>query len=411
MSEVTILQVVPRLDAGGSEQATVEIAEALIRAGASALVATEGGRMATAIRQAGGEIVSLPVASKNPLTILANARRLRRLIEERSVDLVHVRSRAPAWSALLAARRTGRPFVTTYHGSYGNPGLFKAAYNSVMGRGDRVIANSLYTANLIASRQPGARQRVRVIYRGIDGTTFDPLVVPPGPVLQLREHWGVAPGTKIVLQAARLTGLKGHRKTIEAAAQLAREGALDGAVIVFAGDAPGKARYRNELIDLIARYGLERTVVLVSHCQDMPVAFLAAHVAIVPSLVAETFGRTSIEAQAMGCPVIVSDSGALPETIDATERNGSGFTGWLVPPGNVEALADRIRLALMLTATERSQIGARAHARVKVLFQLTQMQVKTLAVYDELLGTELVKQLGQSPPLLRQERLEKICEE
>ena len=122
MPEVTILQVVPRLDAGGSEQAAVEIAEALTSAGASALVATEGGRMATAIAEGGGEIIPLPMASKNPLTILANARRLANLIEERGVDLVHARSRAPAWSAFLAARRTRRPFVTTYHGAYGDPG-------------------------------------------------------------------------------------------------------------------------------------------------------------------------------------------------------------------------------------------------------------------------------------------------
>ena len=122
MAEVTILQVVPRLDAGGSEQATVEIADALTRVCASALVATEGGRMATAITQVGGEIIPLPMASKNPLTILANARRLRRLIEERKVDLVHARSRAPAWSAFLATRATGRAFVTTYHGAYGSTG-------------------------------------------------------------------------------------------------------------------------------------------------------------------------------------------------------------------------------------------------------------------------------------------------
>ncbi len=319
MAGVTILQVVPRLDTGGSEQATVEITEALTRAGASALVATAGGRMTTAIRQAGGEVIMLPVASKNPFTILANATRLQRLIEERGVDLVHARSRAPAWSALLAARRTKRPFVTTYHGAYGNLGPIKAAYNSVMGRGDRVIANSLYTAKLIAERQHVARARIRVIYRGIDNATFDPLVVPPGPVAKLRERWGVRPKTKIVLHAARLTGLKGHRHTIAAAAKLARQGALDGAVIVFAGDAQGKAAYRQELIELIARHGLQEKVLLVGHCEDMPSAFLAAHVAIVPSLAPETFGRTSIEAQAMGCPVIVSDLGALPETIDAAE--------------------------------------------------------------------------------------------
>src|SRR5438876_9802509 len=220
MAEVTILQIVPRLDTGGSEQATVEITEALARAGASALVATEGGRLATAIRQAGGEVIEFPMASRNPLTILANARRLKRLIEERGVDLVHARSRAPAWSAFFAARRTGRPFVTTYHGAYGSLGPFKAAYNSVMGRGDRVIANSRYTAGLIAARHHVAREYIRVIYRGIDGATFDPLVVPPGPVARLRESWGVSPETKIVLQAARLTGLKGHRQTIEAAARL-----------------------------------------------------------------------------------------------------------------------------------------------------------------------------------------------
>ena len=207
-------------------------------------------------RRAGGEVITLPVASKNPFTILVNARRLERLIKDRGVNLVHARSRAPGWSSFLAARRTKRPFVTTYHGAYGNLGPIKAAYNSVMSRGDRVIANSLYTAKLIVERQHVARQRIRVIYRGIDSATFELLIVPPGPVAKLRERWGVGPETKIVLQAARLTGLKGHRRTVEAAAKLARQGALDGAVIVFAGDAPGKAAYRQKLIGLIARYGL-----------------------------------------------------------------------------------------------------------------------------------------------------------
>ncbi len=322
MSKVTILQVVPRLDAGGSEQTTVEIADALARAGAHALVATEGGRMATAIERSGGEIVPLPLASKNPLTMLANARALARLIEARGVDLVHARSRAPAWSALRAARATGRPFVTTYHGAYGKPGLLKALYNSVMGRGDRVIANSEYTASLIASRQPETRDRIRVIYRGVDSAVFDPQAVPAERVAALRQAWGVEPGTRIVLHAARLSGIKGQRPTIEAASRLARDGKLADAVVILAGgDAPGKAAYRRELLDLVAQSGLAGKVRLVGHCGDMPAAFLAAHVALMPSLVPETFGRASIEAQAMGCPVIASDLGALPETIDGG-RNG-----------------------------------------------------------------------------------------
>lgn len=393
MPNVTILQVVPRLETGGSEMTTVEIAEALTRAGAKALVATEGGRMAKAIVQAGGEVVPMPVASKNPLTMLANARKLARLIEARGVDLVHARSRAPAWSAFIAARWTKRPFVTTYHGAYSSPGPLKALYNSVMGRGDRVIANSLYTADLVVGRQHVARDRIRVVYRGLDSAVFDPLVVPPGPVSKLRQVWGVAPETRIVLHAARISSIKGQPQTIEAAARLDKEGALAGVCIILAGDAPGKAVYRQELLDLIAGNKLEDKVLVVGHCSDMPVAFLAADLALVPSLVAETFGRTSIEAQAMGCPVIVSDLGALPETIG----EGEDFTGWSVPAGDAGALADRIKFALSLSPADRAAIGARGRARVVALFELSQMQAKTLAVYDELLGTNLAE-LYENPP-------------
>ena len=192
MAGATILQAVPRLDTGGSEQAAIEIAEALARAGASALVATEGGRLATAMTEAGGEIVALPMASKNPVTMVANARRLARLIEARGVDLVHARSRAPAWSALIAARRTGRPFVTTYHGAYASPGPFKNVYNSVMARGDRVIANSRYTAALIAARHRVPSDRIRVIYRGVDVAKFAPQSIAPERLARLRAAWGVS---------------------------------------------------------------------------------------------------------------------------------------------------------------------------------------------------------------------------
>jgi glycosyltransferase involved in cell wall biosynthesis len=394
---VTILQVVPRLDAGGSELATVEIAEALGIAGAKALVATAGGRMAKDVAAAGGEIVSLPVASKNPLTILANARRLVKLIDRCGIDLVHARSRAPAWSALLATRRTLRPFVTTYHGAYGQVGAFKAAYNSVMAKGDRVIANSRFTASVISDRHPRATDRIRVIYRGVDNRTFDPGAVDAADVERLRAAWGVTPGTKIVLHAARLTSIKGQRDLITAAAGLKAEGALKDAVIILAGDPSGRDGYRGELLALVKQHGLEDKVRLVGHCREMPAAYLASDVALTISTVPETFGRTSIEAQNMGCPVIVPDLGALPETIVAPDQDSAGFTGWRVPRGDVPALQQRIAQALALDPAEWAEIGARARAHVAVRFTLSRMQAETLAVYDELLGTDLAERFKGTP--------------
>jgi len=394
---VTILQVVPRLDAGGSELATIEIAQALCRVGARALVATEGGGMAEEVARAGGEIVTLPVASKSPFTILANISRLTQLIEARGVDLVHARSRAPAWSAFLAARRTGKPFVTTYHGAYGEVGPFKAAYNSVMAKGDRVIANSRYTASVIEARGPRVKDRIRVIYRGVDRSAFDPAAVAASAVENLRAQWGVPPGAKIVLHAARLTSIKGQRDLIAAAA-LANQGALDDAVVILAGDAPGRDAYREELISLIARHGLSDRVRLVGHCREMPAAYLAAQVAVTTSTVPETFGRTSAEAQAMGCPVIVPDLGALPETIVSTEQSEVQFTGWLFPPRDVAALASRIGRALALSPSERDAIGLRARAHVAGKFMLERMQGSTLAVYDELLGSDLAARFKRLSP-------------
>jgi glycosyltransferase involved in cell wall biosynthesis len=388
---VTILQVVPRLDAGGSELATVEIAAALASAGAKALVATEGGRMAEDVTAAGGEIVTLPVASKNPAAILANAWRLVKLIDQRDIDLVHARSRAPAWSALLATRRTLRPFVTTYHGAYGQVGPFKAAYNSVMAKGDRVIANSRFTAGVIAERHPPAKDRIRIIYRGVDKSMFDPAAVDATGVETLRARWGVAPGTKIVLHAARLTSIKGQRDLIAAAAGLDADGALEDAVIILAGDPSGRDGYRDELVALIARHGLNDKVRLVGHCREMPAAYLAAAVALTISTVPETFGRTSVEAQSMGCPVIVPSLGALPETIIAPEQDAGGFTGWHTPAGDVPALRQRIAVALRLDQGQRAEIGVRAQAHVATRFALARMQAGTLAVYDELLGTDLAE--------------------
>lgn len=386
----TILQIVPRLDTGGAELTTIEITEAIVAAGGRALVVTEGGRMAGEIGKRGGVLIEMPAATKNPIEMIGNARRLGALIMRESVDLVHARSRAPAWSALRAARATGKPFVTTYHGAYNETNAFKRLYNSVMARGDLVIANSHYTAGIVKARYATPDARLRVIHRGVDVRTYDPARVAAERVAAMRTRWGLTASDRVVLQAARLTSWKGQVTLIEAAARLARDGGLGDAVFILAGDAQGRNAYRDGLLQQIADLGLSKSVRLAGHCDDMPAAYALAAVTVVASIEPEAFGRTAAEAQAMGCPVIATAIGAPPETVLAepgtpkTER-----TGWLYPPGDADKLAAGIAEALALSGEERRLWAARARAHAIHNFSLAAMQSATLAVYDELLQTAL----------------------
>jgi glycosyltransferase involved in cell wall biosynthesis len=288
--------------------------------------------------------------------------------------------------ALGAARRLGVPFVTTYHGSYSGRTGVKVLYNSVMARGDVVIANSHYTAGLIRALHPEqAGDRVRVIHRGTDLSLFTPAAVGASRVEALRRSWGVAPHERVVLLAARLTAWKGQRVLIEAAA-LMRDRGVNDLAIVLAGDPQGRSAYERELDALIAARGLAGVVRRVGHCTDMPAAFRAASVVAVPSVEPEAFGRSAVEAQALGTPVVVSDLGAVPETVLAPPDTASGQrTGWQVPPGDAPALADAIIEALSLGASARDALARRARAHVEAHFSLERMVADTLAIYTELL--------------------------
>lgn len=390
LSGVTVLQVVPSLEAGGAERTAVDVAAALVQAGARALVATTGGRLVHELDQAGGIWVPFPAATKNPFEILWNAERLRRLSARESVTLIHARSRAPAWSALLAARRLGVPFVTTYHGAYKKGGWPKNWYNSVMARGDAVIANSRFTAAMIESRHaqardPEGRSKVTVIYRGTDLSKFDPDRISADRVAALRAAWGVPEGRRIVLLAARLTRWKGQEVLIDAAERLVRDGLAD-VDFVLAGDPQGRTDYVSGLEKRIAKANLKDRVRLVGHCVDMPAADLAADVVTVPSIEPEAFGRSAAEAQAVGRPVVVSDLGAVPETVLAPpDVAEDARTGWRVPVGDPSALADAIRGALTLPDSERSALGDRARRHVRERFSLEAMTSATLQVYARLL--------------------------
>lgn len=376
-----VLQVTPALDAGGVERTTIEIAEALTRAGARALVASRGGRLEQELEAAGGELVAMPVDSKNPLTILANAGRIEKLARKHKVAIIHARSRAPAWSALIAARRLGVPFVTTYHGVYNANSGFKRFYNGVMARGDVVIANSDFTRAHVMKEHHVDAQRVVSIPRGVDLQRFDPAQVDKNRIANMRGLWGIAAHEPrpIVLLPARLTRWKGQEVLIEAAARL-EQSAPGSALYVLAGDSQGRQEYVADLHNLAQKRGITDRVRIVGHLVDMPAALAAATVAVFPSTDPEAFGRAAVEAQAMSVPVIASRLGGLAETI------ADGDTGLLVPPADAEALAAALRKLLAMSAADRLAMGARGAARVRARYSVGALQAATLGVYEGLLN-------------------------
>ncbi|KZM51028.1 glycosyl transferase [Labrenzia sp. OB1] len=381
----TVLQVIPDLNSGGAEQTTLDVARAIVKAGGTALVVSQGGQMESGLTEAGAEHILMPVKSKNPLTLRKNAGRLAALIAERNVSIVHARSRAPAWSALWAARRAKIPFVTTYHGTYNQSNALKAFYNSVMARGDTVIANSHFIARLIAERHPFAEDRITVIQRGSDLNGLDPANVSALRQQALKDQWGIPAGHPIIVNIARLTAWKGQKIVIEAMARLKDTNGGDP-IAILAGDHQGRESYVAELKKLIADNDLHDRVRLVGHCADVPAAMALADLAIVASTEPEAFGRAAVEAQAASVPVIVSDLGAVPETVLAPpEVAENQRTGWRVPPADPVALADAIQMALRQGPENREQLTERALTHVRQNFSVETMCAKTLAVYAGLM--------------------------
>ena len=384
----TILQIIPELDTGGAEQSVIEVAEAIVKGGGRAIVLSQGGRLIPQLTAAGAEWIDFPAASKSPARILWNAQRIVDLVRKQKIDLIQAESRAPAWSAFIDARRARVPFVTSYHGAYGEKNAIKKLYNSVMARSDIVIANSKFTADLVKTRYGTPANQLRVIYRGVDVRRFDRAHVSADRIEALRSQWGLKPEQKILLQAARLTSLKGHAHLIRAVGRMHNR--LRDAVLIIAGADQGRSGYRTELEALISELSLQKSVRLTGHVEDMPAAFAAAHVALAVSTVPETFGLVVAEAQATGCPVIATNIGAPSEIIIAPLDDMANVrTGWLVSPGNLEDYEKAISAALDLTDNQRAEIAIRARANVRDKFTVARMQIGTLDVYDSILGTSL----------------------
>ncbi|WP_020187286.1 glycosyltransferase family 4 protein [Methylopila sp. 73B] len=378
----TVLQILPALDAGGVERTAIDVAQALVAVGARAVVASEGGRGVAALEAAGARHVVFPAASKNPLTMAANVGRLARLVRAEGADILHARSRAPAWSALGAARLAGVPFVTTAAGIHSGNSAPKRFYNSVMARGDLVIANSGFTASHIARQHGAPKGRLAVIPRGVDLAAFDPAAVDTARVAALRAAWAIPEAAKVVLLAARLTSWKGQSVLLDAVERLGR----DDVVVVLAGEAQGRERYRDGLIAQAEGLGIADRLRLPGHVADVPAALLAADVAAVPSTEPEAFGRGATEAQAMGVPVVASAHGAVAETVLAPPAaRDDARTGWLVAPGDPDALAEGLAAALALGPDDRAALASRGRAHVAAHYGLEAMTRTTLEAYVSLL--------------------------
>ncbi|MGZ3304549.1 MAG: glycosyltransferase family 4 protein [Asticcacaulis sp.] len=375
-----VLQVVPELDAGGVEQTVVDVARAVIEAGGRCIVASHGGRLAPYLEKLGATVVAMPVHSKNPFVQWANTGRLRRIIRDHGVDIVHVRSRAPAFAALRAARAERVRSVATYAGIYNAKSALKAWYNSGMTRADMTIANSNFTRDHILKTYKVAPERVISIPRGVDLKRFDPESFDVPRIMKMEEEWGLTPEdtrTRFIL-AARLTRWKGQALILEAARLLRAEG-IDNFYIVMAGDDQGRTGYVEALLKTIDRHGLGNHVRLAGHVADMPSAYHLCHFAMAPSLEPEAFGRTAVEPQAMQRPPLAADHGATAETVVP------GETGWLVKPGDARAWADAMKTAMELSERQRFEMGRRGRQRVRELFSLETMCAATLDVYRALL--------------------------
>ncbi|MET0182415.1 MAG: glycosyltransferase family 4 protein [Caulobacterales bacterium] len=376
----SVLQVTPSLETGGVERTTIEMAEAISQDGGKALVASRGGRLESELAAAGGELVRMAADSKNLAIVFANSLKLESVARKAKVKVIHARSRAPAWSAYWAAKRLHVPFVTTYHGIYNGKSGLKKYYNSVMARGDIIIANSEYTRAHVIKTHKVSPDRVVTIPRGVDLERFDVENIAHSRVDAVRRGWG-ATDRFVILLPARLTRWKGHHVLIEAASRLKMR-TRERVKVILAGDAQGRTGYAQELEAAISAADLNSDISIVGHITDMPAALAAADVIVTPSIEPEAFGRSAVEAGAMRKIVIASNLGGFAETVE------DGKTGFLVPPDDSSALASALEKVMNMPQAEREAMGAAAAARAKALYSKETLQASTLQVYRRLMGEQ-----------------------
>lgn len=393
---LTVLIVVPSLDAGAADAGVVNLTRILRSAGHRAIVVSRVGRLVADITATGGEFIPLNVASHNPIVILRNMIALRRIARERQCDIINAHGRAAAWSAYLAARLAGVPFVTTWHKGFREQNLFKRLYNGIMARGEHIVAVSEQLAQLVNDRYGTSWDRITVIPPSIDLDQFDPNRVSHERIEAKRRVWGTSPDTKVILIVGRILRRKGHDTVVRAARRLKDMGFTDF-LCVFVGEDRGSTRYTGELWDLALSNGTVDVIRMAAPVSDMPAAYAAADVVISAAMQPEGSQRALLEAQAMARPVIVSDVGVGTDIVLTPPAVPEGrVTGLRFHAGNDAALAGAILRLYAMPEPTRRAIGVRGREWVLDHFKTDAVADQTLRLYGEIAGRRRAP--GLMPP-------------
>ncbi len=383
---ITVLIVVPSLEAGAADAGAVGLTRVLTAAGHRAIVASRAGRLVADVAAAGGQFVPLDLASNNPAVMLRNTEVLIRIARECKCDVIHALGRAAAWSAWLAARLRGIPFVTSWYKGFRDQNLFKHAYNGIMARGDRVAALSEQIAQLINDRYGTPWERITVLPASVDFARFDPGSVARERINAMRVAWGVRPETKVILITGRILRRKGHHVVVKAAKRLKDMGLKDF-LVVFVGEDHGHTRYTGELWDLVLSTGTMDVIRMAAPVADMPAAYTCASVVVSAAVQPEGLQRAIVEAQAMARPVIVSDLAGGPEVVLTPPAvPESRITGLRFPAGDDAALAAALLRLFAMPEPVRLTIGARGRDWVLGHFAPEDIAERTLALYAEVTG-------------------------
>ncbi len=382
-SDLKVLQVIPKLGYGGAETGCYDIAHYLTENNCKSFIVTSGGELLKFVDKKKVKVFRLPVHSKNPLLILINALILIGIILINNISIVHARSRAPAWSCLLATKLTGRKFVTTFHGTYNFKNNLKKVYNSVMTRSDLIIAGSNFIFSHIKqnySKYLNDKKKLLVIFRGINVDYFDPTTKIETDEKKLLTKWDIEKDKKIILLPGRLTSWKGQEVFIEAINLVNIELGYEAFYAVILGSDQGRDLYKKKLIRLAEQHRLTNQVRFINHCKDMALAYKVSDIVVSASIEPEAFGRVAVEAQSMERPIIASNIGGSNETI-IDEK-----TGFLYEAGDAKSLSKKILKLLYLDEKLLKSIGVQGRKNIVQKFNVEKMCFSTYSEYKRLLN-------------------------